>query len=142
MKLCAVLRRADLASNPHYATNPLRVQHRDALIATLQEMLIARTTAEWLGVLDGSELPYAPVNSIGEVFADPQIQSRNMVTALEHATLGLVKVVSPPVKMSATPTTARTAPPLLNQHMMDKLQNTLGYNQAKIDALTKDGAFG
>ena len=141
-KLCVVLNRPDLAANPNYSTNPLRVKHRDALIASLQELFLTRTTAQWLTVLDDSELPYAPVNSISEVFSDPQIQSRQMVTSLQHDTLGQVKVVSPPVKMSTTPTTARTAPPLLNQHMMDILGNTLGYSQAKIDALIAGGAFG
>jgi crotonobetainyl-CoA:carnitine CoA-transferase CaiB-like acyl-CoA transferase len=83
VRLCNVLDTPDLAADARFGTNPNRVAHRDELIAILTERFKERTTSEWVtDAFEGSGLAFGPINSIAQVFDDPQVQHRNMVCDL------------------------------------------------------------
>lgn len=136
--LCALAGWDDLAADPAYATNPGRVENRRALIAILEERFQQRTTAEWERALLEVNLPCGPINSIDQVFADPQVLARDMLVELSHTTAGKIKVAGSPLKLSRTPVRLQQPPPTLGQHT-DSVLADLGYSQEEISRLRSLG---
>jgi crotonobetainyl-CoA:carnitine CoA-transferase CaiB-like acyl-CoA transferase len=139
-KFCRVAGRPDLAADPRYARNADRVRHRAALVPLLADLLKQRTRADWLAALEAAKVPCGPINDLAEVFADPQVQARCMTTTWAHPLAGAVELVSSPLKLSATPVTARRAPPLLGQHT-DEVLAEFGVDAAQRAALRRAGAI-
>jgi crotonobetainyl-CoA:carnitine CoA-transferase CaiB-like acyl-CoA transferase len=138
-RFCAALGEPELAEHPSYRTNPDRVAHREDLLAYLDPRLRRRTMAEWLEAFERAGVPAGPIYTMPQVFADPQVQAREMVVELPHPTAGTVRVTGNPVKLSETPGAVRTAPPLLGQHT-DAVLAFLGYDAEAIAALRAAGA--
>jgi crotonobetainyl-CoA:carnitine CoA-transferase CaiB-like acyl-CoA transferase len=115
-RLCTVAGCPELATDPRFARNADRVRHRETLVPLLAERLRRRAKADWLAALEAAKVPCGPINHLGEVFDDPQVRARQMVTTMPHPLAGELRLVSSPIKLSATPVQPRRAPPLLGQH--------------------------
>jgi formyl-CoA transferase/CoA:oxalate CoA-transferase len=137
---CAVLGAPDLASDTRYATNALRVNNYDSLRPVLVEKMRARTRAEWVEAFKAAGVPCGSVRDLGEVLGDPQLQSRAMIEALEHAAAGAIRVLGVPIKLSSTPGAVRSAPPVLGQHTDAILRADVGMGDDEIAALRAAGA--
>ncbi|CAN7511761.1 CaiB/BaiF CoA-transferase family protein [Pseudoduganella sp. LjRoot289] len=133
--------RADLAFDERYASNPLRVKNREELVPVLAEMVKRKTRDEWIAQLEAVGVPCGPINDIGDVYRNPQVQARGMVTEAPHPTAGKVKLVRSPMRMSATPTDGGSAPPLLGQHTEEVLRELLGRSEEEIVALKDKGVL-
>jgi len=127
--------RAELADDERFATNPSRVRHRDTLVPILAEMVKTRGKADWIGTLEAAGVPCGPINELDEVFDNEQVVARGMQVSLPHPCGADVKLVRNPIRMSATPPDARTAPPLLGAQTEDVLRDMLGYDDERIAAL-------
>ncbi|KAB0648966.1 MULTISPECIES: CaiB/BaiF CoA-transferase family protein [Burkholderia] len=127
--------RPELADDERFATNPSRVRHRDTLVPILAEMVKTRGKADWIGALEAAGVPCGPINELDEVFDNEQVVARGMQVSLPHPCGADVKLVRNPIRMSATPPDARTAPPLLGAQTEDVLRDMLGYDEARIAAL-------
>ncbi|PHP89913.1 CoA transferase [Burkholderia sp. AU18528] len=127
--------RPELADDERFATNPSRVRNRDTLVPILAEMVKARGKADWIGALEAAGVPCGPINDLGEVFDNEQVVARGMQVSLPHPCGADVKLVRNPIRMSATPPDARTAPPLLGAQTEDVLRDMLGYDDERIAAL-------
>ena len=115
-KFCAVAGCPELASDPRFAKNADRVRHRAVLVPLLAARLKTRTRADWLAALEAAKVPCGPINDLGDVFADPQVQARGMTSTVPHPHTDALRLVSSPMKLSATPVTLRRPPPLLGEH--------------------------
>ena len=113
--LCQLLGREDLGIDPRFATNPQRVRNRDQLVPALQEEFLHRSTEEWLPELRAAGIPCGPINTVSQIFHDPQIQARDFVWECEHPTAGRIKLSGSPIHLSETPTRLYKAPPLLGE---------------------------
>ncbi|HAV36603.1 MAG TPA: CoA transferase [Massilia sp.] len=131
--------RPELAHDPRFATNPLRVQNRDVLVPLLADMVATRRRDEWIAMLEEVGVPCGPINDVGEVFANEQVRARGMAVELPHPSAGKVTLVRSPMKMSATPATSAKAPPLLGEHTDEVLRDVLGKNGDEIAALRGKG---
>lgn len=109
-RLCAVLDRADLASNPLFASNDLRTQHQAALKDELESALRLRSVSDWLQVFEEAGIPCGPINTVDKVLADPQVSARNMVVTTDDPVAGRLTMAGDPIKFSAFPDPA-TRPP-------------------------------
>jgi len=136
-RLCPALGHGELADDPRFAKNADRVEHRQELIALLAAIFLTRTTTEWVAALTEADVPCAPVQTIDQVFAAPQVLHRNMLVEVEHPTAGTVKLAGIPVKFSATPASVRLPPPLLGQHSEDVLSSWLGMSIEEIENLKR-----
>ena len=136
-RLCPALGRGELADDPRFAKNADRVEHRQELIALLAEIFLTRTTAEWVAALTEADVPCAPVQTIDQVFAAPQVLHRDMLVEIDHPTAGTVRLAGIPVKFSATPASVRLPPPLLGQHSEDVLSSWLGMSIEEIEQLKR-----
>lgn len=125
----------ELADDPRFSTNPKRVEHRDVLVPILADMVRLKSKQEWITLLEEAGVPCGPINTLNEVFEDPQVLAREMQINLPHPTAGQVKLVASPMKLSATPVTYPSAPPLLGQHTQSVLADVLGYGEQQLDDL-------
>ncbi|MFT4926104.1 MAG: crotonobetainyl-CoA:carnitine CoA-transferase CaiB-like acyl-CoA transferase [Phenylobacterium sp.] len=113
-KACViVLGQPELGDDPRFLTNHLRVENRAVLLPLLCQLFIRQTSDHWLNALAEVQVPCGPINNLAEVFADPQVQHRNMLFELEHPLAGQVPMVANPVKFSQTPIEYHKAPPVL-----------------------------
>ena len=126
---------AMLALGDRFATNRQRVAHYTELRPILAERLRTRSRAEWIDALTAAGVPCGSVRDLAELFADPQIAARQMVEEVAHATLGSVRVLGTPLKLSETPATVRLAPPTLGQHTAAILADDLQLPAREIDSL-------
>jgi crotonobetainyl-CoA:carnitine CoA-transferase CaiB-like acyl-CoA transferase len=133
--------RPELALDARFATNPLRVQHRDTLVPLLAQMVAQKPRDAWIALLEAAAVPCGPINDVGEVFANEQVQARGMAIELPHSEAGQVTLVRNPIRMSATPATSSVAPPLLGQHTDEVLRDVLGRSEAEIAALRERGVL-
>lgn len=125
-RLCAALAEPGLAADPRYVTNADRVANYATLRAALHDRFQHRPLRELVEVLRRAEVPCGVVRSIAEVFDDPQILARAMVETVSHPTIGPLRVLGIPTKLSATPGCIRTPPPRLGEHTARVLVETLG----------------
>jgi len=129
---CAV---AELACVERFGTNRQRVTGYDELRPIVAAALGKRPRRYWIERLSAAGVPCGSVRNLQEVFDDPQLAAREMVTRLEHAVAGPLQLLGVPVKLSDTPGGVRTAPPTLGQHTDAVLRNDLGLPAAEIDRL-------
>jgi crotonobetainyl-CoA:carnitine CoA-transferase CaiB-like acyl-CoA transferase len=128
-----------LSSDPRFATNAARVANRDLVTDTLAPVLRAHPTSWWVDRLEALKIGGGPINTLAEVFADPQIIARNVVREMHHASGQTVKVIANPVRLSATPADYRLPPPMLGEHTEAVLAGQLGLDTAAIAALRTNG---
>ena len=138
-KFCEVAGVPALAQDVRYARNADRVRHRAELVPQLETLLRSRTKADWLSALEAAKVPCGAINNLAEVFADPQVASRGMVTRWAHPLREDLSLVSSPIKMSATPVRTELPPPLLGQHTREVLADVLGYDASQLAELQTQG---
>ena len=135
VKFCAVANIPELGSNPLFAKNRDRVRHRGQLVPILEAVMKTRGKADWLAALEAAKVPCGAINNLAEVFADPQIQARQMVTQWQHPVQSDLRLVASPLKLSATPVRTDLPPPLLGQHTEEVLRSVLNCSEARLAAL-------
>jgi crotonobetainyl-CoA:carnitine CoA-transferase CaiB-like acyl-CoA transferase len=136
-KFCAVANRADLATHPRFVKNAGRVRHRSVLVPILEKVMLSRSKSEWLEALEAAKVPCGAINNLAEVFADPHIRSRDMVSTWVHPLGGDVELVASPMKLSVTPVRRDITPPTLGQHTDEVLQDLLQLDASAIAALRR-----
>ncbi|GAC1348420.1 MAG: CaiB/BaiF CoA-transferase family protein [Acetobacteraceae bacterium] len=140
-RLCEAAGRLDWAEDARFATNAARVAHRDTLVPALGELFRTRRTAEWVALFEAAGVPCGPINTLADVFADPQVQARGMQRAMPHGAGAEVQLVANPVRMSDTPPSYRLPPPLLGADTRAVLAERLAMSPAEIDRLAAAGVL-
>ena len=140
-RFCDVAGCAELATDARFAVNANRVRHRDTLVPLLAARLRQRSRSDWLAALEASKVPCGPINDLADVFADPQVQARDMIVRLPHPLTDALELVASPMKLSATPVQVQRPPPLLGQHT-DEVLATLGLDAAARALLRQQGIIG
>ncbi len=139
-KFCDVAGRTEIALDPRFSRNADRVRHRAELVPLLAALMKTRSRCVWLASLEAAKVPCGPINDLADVFADPQVQAREMTVRMPHPTAGQVDLVASPIKLSATPVQYRRAPPLLGEHT-DQVLTELGLREAEIAELRAAGTI-
>ncbi|MCD2514326.1 CaiB/BaiF CoA transferase family protein [Comamonas endophytica] len=137
-KLCTVLGHPEWAQDERFATNAQRVRNIQVLSAMLRHEFAQRPRAELIAALDGAGVPCGAINSVPEVFEDPQVKARGMLRYVPHPSGVQVPQVTSPIRFSETPLQEQAAPPLLGQHSRQVLEE-LGYSAERIDGLLASG---
>jgi crotonobetainyl-CoA:carnitine CoA-transferase CaiB-like acyl-CoA transferase len=138
---CEVIGAPEWTDDPRFDTNLKRVERREELVRLIEQRLQARGRDEWIAAFAAAGLPTGPINTVDQVFEDPQVLHRGMAQEIEHPTAGRVKLVGIPVKFTATPGEIRLPPPLLGQHTEEVLTGLLGLTAQEIAALRADGVI-
>ena len=140
-RLCHALERPDLDEAAQFRTNADRVGHYDALRTALTDTLSTRPASDWVRRLRAAGVPCGSVRSIDEVFADPQLLSREMLAMVEHPAIGPLRMAGLPTKLSGTPGSIRTPPPRLGEHTGRVLERDLGLSAGEIEQLRRGGVI-
>lgn len=138
-KFCALVGRLEWRDDPRFASNPDRVRHRDTLLPMIDAVMAERTCDDWMSAFVESSIPCGPVNDMEHVFSDPQVLHREMVTEVDHPTIGSLKLGGIPIKYSSTPGRVWRHPPLLGEHTDDVLGGVLSCTDGRIAALRGEG---
>jgi crotonobetainyl-CoA:carnitine CoA-transferase CaiB-like acyl-CoA transferase len=138
-KFCGLAGCQDLLKDPRFATNGKRVENRAVLTPLLEAVFRSRTTREWVDALEAAGVPNGPINSLKQVFEEPQVIARGMKIELDHPTAGKVPLVASPMRFSATPVDYRNPPPILGQHTEEMLRTMLNMSPADIERLRAEG---
>lgn len=139
-RLCASLDRMDLMAHPDFCSEALRSENRHALNAILSDITRTRTRAEWIEHFEKGSVAAGPINSINEVFNDPQIKHLGVAQSLHHPRLGDVEVVGQPFMLSRTPSQMRSVAPDRGANNHDVLSE-IGYTTEQIAALKEKGVL-
>ncbi|PUE50179.1 CoA transferase [Limnohabitans sp. 2KL-17] len=140
-KFCAVAGCPELALDPRYALNTQRVRHRAELVPLLEVIMKTRTKAAWLAALEAAKVPCGAINTLAEVFADPQVAERGMVSTWSHPIQPNLKLVASPIKLSRTPVRQELPPPMLGQHTAEVLAEVLGWTEEQQGRLRGKGVI-
>jgi formyl-CoA transferase len=138
-KFCEVADCMHLAKDPLYSTNGARVKNREAITALLNDIFLKRTTREWVKLLDQAGVANGPINTVAQVFEEPQVLARGMKIELPHAVAGKVSLVGSPMKFSETPIVHEVPPPALGQHTDEILTKVLKKTTEQVAALKAQG---
>jgi formyl-CoA transferase len=140
VRLCALLGHPEWAARPEFADDASRVRNRTALAASIEAITAERPRRYWLELFDANDIPCGPINTYADVASDPQVLAREMVIETEHPTLGRLRTLGSPVKLSATPADPRRRAPLLGEHTLAVLAEA-GYGAGEIGTLRDAGAI-
>jgi formyl-CoA transferase len=139
-RFCDLLEHPEWTTEPEFADNERRLKNHLALAARIEAVTSQQPRAHWIALFDANEIPCGPINNYEQVFADPQIVARDMAVEIEHPTLGRMKSLGSPLKMSATPTNPRRRAPMLGEHTDEVLRDG-GFSPDEISALRAAGAI-
>jgi glutaryl-CoA transferase len=133
----------ELAADPKFATNAARLANREELTQIISDLSRKQTTRYWLEGLECIGLPCGPVNTLDQVFADPQVNHRKMKITMTRppAEGGTFPLIGNPLKLSETPVTYRLPPPRLGEHTDAVLEELLGLSLVERDELRKRGVI-
>jgi len=138
---CRAVGHAEWASDARFATNADRIANRIALIALMREITATRGTAEWVALFERVGVPCGPINTIADVFEDPQVKARGTQIRMAHPVAGEIPLVASPLRLSQTPVQYRRAPPTLGQDTHEVLGGLMGLSAQQIDNLTNQGVI-
>ena len=138
-KLARVLGHPEWITDARFAADHLRVQHRAELAALIDEVTAAETRAFWIEQLDQAGVPCGPILDYEDALTTPQALAREMTVDVDHPTLGPLRTLGTPIKMSETPLNPRRRAPLLGEHTDDVLLDA-GYSENEIEQLRSIGA--
>ncbi len=135
-RFCEAVDKCEWVHDARFASNTLRVAHREALIPMMQAVTRTRTTAQWIALLEDRAVPVGPINDIGQAFADGQVQARGLAVHQAHTAdpARTIGTVASPMRLSANPPVLLRPPPRLGEHT-DAVLSELGLTDAAIEDL-------
>jgi formyl-CoA transferase len=139
-RLCEVLGHPEWATAPEFADSAGRVRNRNALADRIESVTVQQPRSHWLAFFEANDIPCGPINDYAQVFADPQIVAREMVVEIEHPTLGHLRTLGSPIKMSATPPDVSRRAPRLGEHT-DEVLAEAGFSESEVEALRRADAI-
>ena len=137
-RVCDALGHPAWADDPEYRDDEHRVRNRVALAARIEAIMTRRSRAHWLELFEARGIPCGPINDYAEVMEDPHILARELVVETDHPTLGRIRTLGTPLKLSETPLIPGRPAPLLGQHT-DQVLSETGFTAEEIATLRRDG---
>jgi crotonobetainyl-CoA:carnitine CoA-transferase CaiB-like acyl-CoA transferase len=130
--------RIDLLEDRRFATRKDRTERHWEIVKILQETFRSQPRERWLPRLDANDIPNAPINSIQEVFNDPQVKHMGIPKQIDHPKMGKSNLVGSPINLSDTPAQFFRPAPLLGEHT-DEILTRLGFGSEAIEELRTSG---
>jgi formyl-CoA transferase len=137
-RFCKAVDAEWMTTDERFNTSDGRSRNRVEMNAAISDITRHKPSAHWIDLLNKAGCPCGPINSMDQVFADPQVQHLGMAAPVDHPRLGTFSVVNQAIKMSRTPSAVRTATPEQGEHT-DAILTDLGYDAAAIQELHREG---
>lgn len=139
-RFCKALGKPEWNTDENLSKNLYRVEHRYEVEKMIEEVTTTKTTEEWIEIFEEHQVPVGPINTIEEMFEDPQVKSLDMVVTINHSKAGKIKLLSPPWKLSETPGGVKLPPPVLGEHTTQVLKEK-GFSLEEIESLKRKGVI-
>ncbi|MBK7548410.1 MAG: CoA transferase [Rhodoferax sp.] len=146
-RFCQAVGHPEWVADARFASNTLRVKHRDVLIPAMEAITRTRTTAQWIALLEDKAVPCGPINDIGQAFADAQVQARGLAikqplapAVVAQTAIESIASVASPLRLAATPPVLRRASPALGEHTHEVLAE-LGLGSQEVASLKQAGVI-
>ena len=139
-RFSALLGHDEWLEDTRFSTDAARVRNRVELAELIERITVTRTCADWLERLETAGIPCGPIHDYAQVFADAQVLAREMAVNVEHPSLGALRTLGTPIKMSETPLDVRRRAPLLGEHTVEVLR-AAGFADEEIATLRAAGAI-
>ena len=136
-RLCTALGVPQLIDDPRFKTVADRSKNRKEMNEALDRATAARTSAEWIAILNDAGVPCGPIYDVKEVFDDPHVRHLGLAVDVKSAALGQIQIQNVPVTLSRTPAQVRTAAPEMGEHT-DEVLREAGYSAEEIAKLRRD----
>lgn len=133
-KFCRALGRPEWEHDENLCKDSYRIEHYNEVESLINSVTKTKSTEEWLKIFREYEVAAGPINTIEDLFCDPQVLASDLVMKIQHPKAGEIKVLSPPFKLSETPATVKLPPPMLGQHMRDVFTE-MGFSDTEISDL-------
>src|SRR5579862_1607102 len=130
-RLCPAIGAEELLGDPAYATGELRSKNRDSLNPEIQSRISQADSDAWIERLNEAGVPCGRINTVDQVFADPQVERLGMVETIESRHYDPLRLVAQPVRLSRTKSEVRLRPPEWGEHT-DEILGSLGYSSVEI----------
>lgn len=137
-RFCAAIGAPELEDDPKFATNQLRLEHRDELEALLAERFRRRTRSEWDEAFRAADGLFGYVYTVSEALRQDQATANALIREVEHSKLGRLEMLAPPIAISSNADRQLRPPPVLGEHSIELLRE-LDYDDAAVSALVGDG---
>ena len=138
-RLCETVGLPELAEDLRFTTNALRVENRNELEKLLNDQIGAKPISHWMAKMQSAGLTVTPINTIEDVFKDPQAEARNALWNVDHPTLGNIQLLGSALQhLSRTPASPQGHPPLLGEHTSEIMKDVLDMSQDEIDTLLSE----
>jgi crotonobetainyl-CoA:carnitine CoA-transferase CaiB-like acyl-CoA transferase len=141
VRTCQVLGAPELATDPKFVKNNDRVKHGKEIMAIYAGLFLKKPVAYWLDELEKAGVPSGPINDFAQVFSDPHVQSRGMEVKVDHPYEHSLSLIRNALTFSDTPVKEYRYPPRLGEHTREILSSKLGYDDAKLEGLKKQGVI-
>ena len=138
--LFEVVGKQEWASDPRFRNRKSRIENYEFLSTALKEIFRQGDRDDWLQRLRAKDVPCAPLNTLDEVFQDPQVRAYGFPVQVEHPQMGKVQMVGSAIELSRTPPEIKTAPPMLGEHT-DQILGELGFDPDAIRRLREAGVL-
>ncbi len=135
-RLCKILDAPDLVKNPDFATGGDRSKNRDAVNAEIEKRTLAKTSAEWIELMNDAGIPCGPIYSIDETFADPQVKHVGMEHPVDHPDLCKLNLLGQALNMSRHKPQTGMPTPNRGQHT-DEVLTEFGFGAEEIAELKR-----
>lgn len=136
--MCGILGYPEWADDPRFVRNQDRVVNRVAIDLLIEDVTGTKPKAHWISVFKEAGIPCGPVNTVSEALSDPLALAREVVTEIEHPTIGMMRTLGLPIRLDGSSGEIRRHPPLLGEHT-EEILIELGYSAADVARLRNNG---
>ena len=141
-RLCETIGIPEIAVDERFTTNSLRVENRSALADLLNKEIFKHPIEHWMTKLRSAGLTVTPINTMEDVFNDPQSKARNAIWKVDHPSLGKIDLLGSALQhLSRTPASPQGHPPMLGEHTFDIMEEVLNMTKSQIAELVSEGVI-
>lgn len=131
IKFCTIIGLPELATDQRFINNSLRVKHVDTLLPIIQKVMLQKDVQEWTEEFEKANIPCGPINTVEDVFNDPQVKHRERLFQVQHSDLGKIPQLKSPIQFKNASFLNDKPPPQLGQHTEEILAEIKQLNQIK-----------
>ena len=138
--IAEIVGKPELADDPRFLDRKGVVEHHDELEGIFQSVFRSGRREDWLRLLQERDVPCGPLNTMAEVFEDPQVKQYGFPVEVEHPKMGKMRLIGSGVQLSQTPPAIKLAPPILGEHT-EEILRSLSYDDETINKLRTEGVI-